>query len=114
MSTFQLNSMMMDGMQTANSNYNTTIMQMQRQTKILTPSDDPIGSVQIMLLQRQQAATDQYSKNIKNLMNEYTQQEALMRNGNDILLRGKELVLSLGNGAMTQDDREAVANELES
>ncbi|MCX9457675.1 flagellar hook-associated protein 3, partial [Vibrio cholerae] len=39
MSTFQLNSMMMDGMQTANSNYNTTVMQMQRQTKILTPSD---------------------------------------------------------------------------
>ncbi|MGL4351930.1 MAG: flagellar hook-associated protein FlgL [Plesiomonas sp.] len=114
MSTFQLNSMMMGGMQTANSNYNTTVMQMQQQTKILTPSDDPIGSVQIMLLQHQQTATDQYSKNIKNLMNEYTQQEALMRNGNDILLRGKELTLGLGNGAMTQDDRQAMANELES
>ncbi|MGL5005879.1 MAG: flagellar hook-associated protein FlgL [Plesiomonas sp.] len=114
MSTFQLNSMMMGGMQTANSNYNTTVMQMQQQTKILTPSDDPIGSVQIMLLERQQSATDQYSKNIKNLMNEYTQQEALMRNGNEILLRGKELVLSLGNGALSQEDREAMANELES
>ncbi|MGL5990712.1 MAG: flagellar hook-associated protein FlgL [Plesiomonas sp.] len=114
MSTFQLSSMMMDGMQTANSNYNTTVMQMQRQTKILMPSDDPIGSVQIMLLDRQQSATDQYSKNIKNLMNEYSQQEALMKNGNDILLRGKELVLGLGNGAMIQDDREAMASELES
>ncbi|MGL4925309.1 MAG: flagellar hook-associated protein FlgL [Plesiomonas shigelloides] len=114
MSTFQLNSMMMDGMQMANSNYNTTVMQMERQTKILTPSDDPIGSVQIMLLQRQQASTDQYSKNIKNLMNEYSQQEALMRNGNDILERGKELVLELGDGVMTQDDHEAIANELES
>ncbi|MGF1726631.1 flagellar hook-associated protein FlgL [Photobacterium nomapromontoriensis] len=115
LSTSQLNNVMLTSMQTSTSGVNKAFIQLNSGEKMLKPSDDPLGSVQLMLLDREQASIDQFQKNISNLRGELGQLESHLDGTNNAILRVQELATSVLNGSnSTPDGREAIATELDS
>lgn len=114
LSTAQLNDVMLTSMQTSTTGVNKAFIQLNSGEKMLKPSDDPLGSVQLMMLDREQATIDQFQKNITNLKGELGQLESHLDGTNNALLRVEELTASILNASnSTQDGREAIATELE-
>ncbi|TKB47801.1 flagellar hook-associated protein 3 [Ferrimonas sediminicola] len=81
--------------------------------EILRPSDDPIGAVQVLTVQRDQAATSQYVDNIGALSSSLDRSESYLTSMIDLQNRMREIVVSSGNGALSPEDRQAYADELE-
>lgn len=114
LSTAQMNSVMLTSMQTSTTGVNKAYMQLSSGEKMLKPSDDPLGSVQVMMLEREQATINQFQKNISNLRGEIAQQESHLNASNNALLRIEELtdnVLNASNSSMV--GRGAIADELD-
>ncbi|MGF1714987.1 flagellar hook-associated protein FlgL [Photobacterium chitinilyticum] len=115
LSTAQLNSVMLTSMQTSTTGVNKSFMQMSSGERMLKPSDDPLGSVQLMMLDREQANISQFQKNISNLEAQLGQTESHLDASNNAVLRAQELVTSVLNASnSTEEGREAIATELDS
>ena len=81
--------------------------------RILTPSDDPVASAQLVRLNQEQAQTEQFISNINIAENRLTAEEIRLSSVNDILLRTRELIVQAGNLAVNnQSERRAIASEL--
>lgn len=114
LSTSQLNDVMLTSMQTSTTGVNKAFIQLNSGEKMLKPSDDPLGSVQLMMLDREQATIDQFQKNISNLTGELGQLESHLDGTNNTMLRIQELATSVLNASnSTQEGREAIATELD-
>ncbi|KLV06604.1 flagellar hook protein FlgL [Photobacterium aquae] len=114
LSTSQLNDVMLTSMQTSTTGVNKAFIQLNSGEKMLKPSDDPLGSVQLMMLDREQATIDQFQKNIANLKGDLAQTESNIDASNNALLRVEELTNSILNASnSTMEGREAIATELE-
>lgn len=87
--------------------------QLARETKILTPADDPAGKAQALSLTERIAQNEQLRKNSELLLNDLQSQESVMSNVTSSLHRAKELFVQSGNGALSYEDRQSVALELE-
>lgn len=87
--------------------------QIARETKILTPADDPAGKAQALSLTERIAQNEQFRKNSEMLLNDLQRQESVMSNVTTSLQRAKELFVQAGNGALSQKDRQSVALEIE-
>lgn len=115
LSTAQLNTVMLTSMQSSTTGVNKSFMQMNSGEKMLKPSDDPLGSVQLMMLDREQANIGQFQKNITNLEAQLGKTESHLDASNNAVLRVQELVTSVLNASnSTVEGREAIATELES
>jgi len=115
LSTAQLNTVMLTSMQSSTTGVNKSFMQMSSGEKMLKPSDDPLGSVQLMMLDREQANISQFQKNITNLEAQLGKTESHLDGSNNAVLRAQELVASVSNASnSTMEGREAIATELES
>ncbi|MCW8330688.1 flagellar hook-associated protein FlgL [Photobacterium sp. SDRW27] len=115
LSTAQLNSVMLTSMQTSTTGVNKSFMQLSSGERMLKPSDDPLGSVQLMMLDREQANINQFQKNISNLEAQLGQTESHLDSSNNAVLRAQELVTSVMNASnSTTAGREAIATELDS
>ncbi|MCG7584080.1 flagellar hook-associated protein FlgL [Photobacterium sp. OFAV2-7] len=114
LSTAQLNSVMLTSMQTSTTGVNKSFMQMSSGERMLKPSDDPLGSVQLMMLDREQANINQFQKNISNLEAQLGQTESHLDASNNAVLRAQELATSVLNASnSTTAGREAIATELD-
>lgn len=83
--------------------------------KITQPSDDPVGAVKILDLQRQQADYDQYAKNITAATNRSNLEETATADITSILQRVRDLIVQGGNiGTLSQSDRQSIATEIQS
>jgi len=80
--------------------------------RILTPADDPVASVRLMQLEQQQNMLDQYKGNLSAANNSLMQEESTLNAVNNIMQRVRELAGEAGNGALSQNDRQAIASEL--
>jgi flagellar hook-associated protein 3 FlgL len=80
--------------------------------RIQRPSDDPVASVRLLRLQREEAALGQYGKNIGNLASSLAGQESGLRSASSALLNARELVLWASNGTHSAEDLRAMASEL--
>ncbi|ELR67081.1 Flagellar hook-associated protein FlgL [Photobacterium marinum] len=115
LSTAQLNTVMLSSMQTSSSGVNRNFMQLSSAERMLKPSDDPLGAVQLMMLDREQSNISQFQKNISNLETQLGQTESQLDASNNAVLRAQELVISVNNASnSTMAGREAIATELES
>ncbi|MGF1878273.1 flagellar hook-associated protein FlgL [Photobacterium frigidiphilum] len=115
LSTAQLNTVMLTSMQSSTTGVNKSFMQLNSGEKMLKPSDDPLGSVQLMMLDREQANIGQFQKNITNLEAQLGKTESHLDASNNAVLRVQELVISVSNASnSTVEGREAIATELES
>ena len=89
-----------------------TQLQISTGKRILTPSDDPAGSVQALKLQREVSVTEQYLVNLDKAENKLSIEEGVLQTATDMLQRIRELAVQGLNGSNTQSDRQAIATEI--
>ncbi|HET8806928.1 MAG TPA: flagellar hook-associated protein FlgL, partial [Methylophaga sp.] len=80
--------------------------------KIINPSDDPAGSVQILNLQREFSLTEQYLANANAASTKLREEEIALQSATDIIQRIRELAVQGLNDTNTQPDRQAIAGEI--
>jgi len=89
-----------------------TQLQVSTGKRILKPSDDPAGSVQILNLQREFSVTEQYLANADKAENKQVIEEGALQSTTDLLQRIKELAVQGLNDTNTKNDRTAIAAEM--
>ncbi|MBA1272638.1 flagellar hook-associated protein FlgL [Stutzerimonas azotifigens] len=100
------------GLQRNYANATRTQEQISTGNRILTPADDPVASVRLLQLEQQQNVLSQYDSNLTAAKNSLTQEEVTLNSVDTILHRIRELTLQAGNGALSGNDRKAIAAEL--
>lgn len=80
---------------------------------ILTPSDDPVGAAQVIRLTEELDQLRQFQRNNNLFVNALEQEEAVLRNVNESVNRARQLAIQAGNGILDDQDRTAIAIELE-
>ena len=88
--------------------------QMASNKRIQLPSDDPIASVRLLRIQREEASLNQYTTNIANVSGNLSIQETNLVSTSDTMLNVRDLLLWAANGSNTSEDLGAIANELKS
>lgn len=90
-----------------------TQQQLSSGKRILSAADDPVGATQVLRLTEELNQLEQYQKNNTLLENALTQEEAVLRTVTEASQRARQLTVQAGNGISTDEDRAAIANELE-
>jgi flagellar hook-associated protein 3 FlgL len=80
--------------------------------KLLRPSDDPVGSSQVIRLTEEIDLIAQYKKNSNLLTNSLEQEETVLSSVNDAVNRARVLMIQSGNGIVSAGDRKAIAIEI--
>lgn len=113
-SSLQISSTMMNNINSYSSSLNKLTEQMAMQKKVLRPSDDPIASTRLILLNREQASITQFQENITRVSGSLGQQEAQMDAMSKQLLAIRDKVLSANNETTNTSDLSGYGNELNS
>lgn len=82
--------------------------------RIQLPSDDPVDSVRLSRLKREEAAIDQYRANIAALQQRMSKNEGYLTNMVNDMLSGRDLLVWAADGANTPDDLNAMVTSLTS
>ncbi|WP_299074854.1 flagellar hook-associated protein FlgL [uncultured Paraglaciecola sp.] len=80
--------------------------------KLLRPSDDPVGTAQVIRLTEEIELINQYKKNSNLLVNSLEQEETVLSSVNNAVDRARVLMVQSGNGIVGIDDRKAIAVEI--
>ena len=112
-STIQAFNSGVNAMQRNYSTVTSTQQQISSGKRILTPADDPVASVRLLQLDQQQAVLGQYKDNLTAAKNSLTEEETLLNSSVNVLQRVRELTVQAGSGALSAEDRKAIAQELE-
>lgn len=113
-STGQIQQTMLASLQENYSQYGKLDMQMASGKRILQPSDDAIGSVQLLSLHKEQTTLGQYQKNISQVTTQLSQDEVQLETMTNMMLRLQDLTQTAANGNYSQGDRQAMAIEMRS
>jgi flagellar hook-associated protein 3 FlgL len=108
----QITSMMHNSMNASSAELGKLMQQMATGKRILLPSDDPIASVRVLRVQREEASLEQFRKNIANVSGSLSTQEANLKSTSDAMLNVRDLLLWAANGSNTSEDLAAMAGEL--
>ncbi|MDN5515722.1 MAG: flagellar hook-associated protein FlgL [Pseudomonas sp.] len=108
----QITSMMHSSMNASSAELGKLMQQMATSKRILLPSDDPIASVRVLRVQREEASLEQFRKNIANVSGSLSTQEANLKSTSDAMLNVRDLLLWAANGSNTSEDLAAMAGEL--
>ncbi|MGN5161794.1 lateral flagellar hook-associated protein LfgL [Aeromonas dhakensis] len=111
-STNQIQLSMLDNLQYGFGEYARLDRQISTNKRILQPSDDPVGSVRLLGLKKEQVAMEQYQKNIANAKSQLSQGEIQFDTMTNMLSRLRDLTQTAANGSLSEDDRRAVSSEL--
>ncbi|MBL0676729.1 lateral flagellar hook-associated protein LfgL [Aeromonas dhakensis] len=111
-STNQIQLSMLDNLQYGFGEYARLDRQISTNKRILQPSDDPVGSVRLLGLKKEQVAMEQYQKNIANAKSQLSQGEIQLDTMTNMLSRLHDLTQTAANGSLSEDDRRAVSSEL--
>jgi flagellar hook-associated protein 3 FlgL len=87
--------------------------QLIKQTKILTPADDPSGSAKVLGVGQNLSQLSQYEQNSIAVKNNLGVEETVLTSVRTAMDRARVLALASGNGSYSQSEREAVAAEIE-
>lgn len=90
-----------------------TQLQLSKGTRILKPSDDPIGSAVALDLQKQIDNALQFIANGESAETKLELEESALSNVTDILQRIRDLTLQGANATLNQSDRQAIIIEIE-
>lgn len=80
--------------------------------QISRPSDNPIGTSDIMQLKAERAATAQYVRNAENGISWLDTADNALQLSSAAIRRARDLTVQAGNGALGQPGRDAIAAEL--
>lgn len=92
---------------------NRTQQQIASGRRILTPSDDPVGSARALVITQSDAVNDQFAVNRKNAINTLSVAEGVLGGVTNALQNIKTRIVSAGSGILTDVERGFIANELQ-
>lgn len=110
----QFSQMMLQSLQLNNAGLGQVMQQMATGDRLTKLSDDPMASIQLLNLEREGSAINQYQSNIANVKTALSSQEVHLDSVNESLKSINDLVLWGANGTLTDDDRVGIITELES
>jgi flagellar hook-associated protein 3 FlgL len=80
--------------------------------KLLRPSDDPVGTAQVIRLTEEIDLITQYNKNNNLLTSSIAQEETILSNVTNNIQRARQLMVQAGNGTLNTEDRSAIGIEI--
>lgn len=110
----QITAIMSNSMNKSSVQLAKLMQQMASNKRIQLPSDDPIASVRLLRIQREEASLNQYTTNIANVSGNLSIQETNLISTSDTMLNIRDRLLWAANGSNTSEDLGAIANELKS
>lgn len=110
----QFSQMMLQSLQTNNTGLGNVLRQMSTGNRLTKLSDDPMASIKLLNLERENSAIGQYKSNIANLKTTLSAQETHLDSVNESLKSVRDLVLWGANGSLTDEDRSGMVTELKS
>jgi len=110
----QFSQMMLQSLQINNAGLGHVLQQMATGDRLTKLSDDPMASIKLLNLERENSAIDQYQSNIANLKTTLSAQETHLDSVNESLKSVRDLVLWGANGTLTDEDRSGMIIELKS
>jgi flagellar hook-associated protein 3 FlgL len=88
--------------------------QMANGNRIQLPSDDPVDSVRLSRLKREETAIDQYRSNISAVKQRMSKDEGYLQNMVDDMNSGRDLLVWAADGANTPQDLNSMVTSLSS
>lgn len=111
-STLQAFNTGVGGLQKNYATLTKTQQQISSGQRILTPADDPVASVRLLQLDQEAGQLQQYKNNQIAAENSLAQEETTLNSVVNILQGVREIAVQAGNGALNQQDRISLAQEL--
>lgn len=108
----QFSQMMLQSLQTNNAGLGKVMQQMSTGERMTKLSDDPMASIKLLNLEREDSAISQYQNNIANVKTILSSQEVYLDSVTDSLQNIRDRILWGANGTMTTDDRAGIITEL--
>lgn len=108
----QTTALMHNSMNNSSAQLGKLMQQMATSQRMMLPSDDPIASVRVLRVQREEASLAQFRSNIANVSGNLSTQEANLKSTSDAMLNVRDLLLWAAN-SNTSEDLAAIAGELE-
>ena len=112
-STAQIYSAAISGMLDQQGKLLETQNQLSTGKRLLSPSDDPVGAVRSLELQRALAKTDQFQTNVNLLDSRLRLEESALSESVQILQQVRERALEANNATQTNETRLAISRELD-
>jgi flagellar hook-associated protein 3 FlgL len=112
--TSQYQSTMNQSLQNNQERLSYIMRQLDSQKRILLPSDDPVDSVRLSRLAREESTVGQYRSNIGSLQLRLTKSEGYLSNMVNEMLPGRDLLVWASDGGNAPDDLKAMVAPLES
>lgn len=113
MSSSQIHMSSLDVILDAQARLQRTQEEMASGKRILSPSDDPVASSQIMQIQSELTRIETLQSNANRAASELAMVESSIANVESILMRARELAVRGGNASLSAQDREIVATEID-
>jgi flagellar hook-associated protein 3 FlgL len=110
--TSQYHLTMSQTLQNAQASLERVMQQMSSGQRLLLPSDDPVSSVRLSRMAREEAALSQYRDNIGALSTRLTQNETALDSALEDMLQVRDLMVWASDGANTSADVNAMAASL--
>lgn len=108
----QYSASMNDALQLASGKLEDIMQQMSSGKRILRPSDDPISSVRLSRMEREDAALTQYRDNIGALKSRLQQNESFLTSITQDMLQARDLLVWAADGGNTPADVNAMSGSL--
>ncbi|MBD0786763.1 flagellar hook-associated protein FlgL [Vibrio sp. Y2-5] len=108
----QFSQMMLQSLQTNNAGLGKVMQQMSTGERMTKLSDDPMASIKLLNLEREDSAITQYQNNIANVKTILSSQEVYLDSVTDSLQNMRDRILWGANGTMTTEDRAGIITEL--
>jgi len=112
--TSQYQSTMNQSLQSNQERLSYIMRQLDSQKRILLPSDDPVDSVRLSRLAREESTLGQYRSNISSLQLRLTRSEGYLSNMVTEMRSGRDLMVWALDGGNAPDDLKAMVSPLES
>ncbi len=110
----QFSKMMLQSLQSNNAGLGVVMQQMSTGDRLTKLSDDPMSSIKLLNLDRENSAIGQYKKNIANVKTTLSSQEVYLDSVSSSLKSMRDLVLWGANGSLTDQDRAGMVSKLQS
>lgn len=112
--TAQYQTTMNQSLQNNQERLNYVLRQLDSQKRILLPSDDPVDSVRLSRLAREESTVGQYRSNIASLQLRLTKSEGYLSNMVTEMISGRDVMVWALDGGNAPDDLKAMIAPLES
>ena len=112
--TSQYQAMMTQSLQVNQDRITYVTQQMANGNRIQLPSDDPVDSVRLSRLKREEADITQYRSNIAAVQERLTKNEGYLQNMVNDMGSGRDLMVWASNGSNTSQDLNAMVTSLSS